>query len=107
MQNGVGTHIFSLRVPCDSSLTLLGVGRLIPAFKLQLLIFLDYTVHTEKEHNRLHYLYYFAYLKDKIAKKQTKSLSPLEAYIEAQVISDSKKNAHNALCCLMPRIALL
>eukprot|EP01127_Copromyxa_protea_P020925 TRINITY_DN7066_c0_g1_i1.p1 TRINITY_DN7066_c0_g1~~TRINITY_DN7066_c0_g1_i1.p1 ORF type:complete len:1333 (+),score=282.87 TRINITY_DN7066_c0_g1_i1:578-4000(+) len=46
---------------------------------------IDYSAHTEQQHNRLHYLYFFAYLKDKIAKKQTKSLSPLEAYIEQQI----------------------
>jgi len=33
----------------------------------------DFNVHLEKEHNRLHYLYYFAYLKDLLSRGQTRN----------------------------------
>eukprot|EP01126_Amoeba_proteus_P055995 TRINITY_DN698_c0_g3_i2.p1 TRINITY_DN698_c0_g3~~TRINITY_DN698_c0_g3_i2.p1 ORF type:complete len:655 (+),score=99.61 TRINITY_DN698_c0_g3_i2:373-2337(+) len=53
----------------------------------------DFNFHTESEHNKLHYLYYFAYLQDKIDtinaakrdKTNYKPLTALENYIQEKV----------------------
>uniref|UniRef100_A0A6B2LM99 Uncharacterized protein n=1 Tax=Arcella intermedia TaxID=1963864 RepID=A0A6B2LM99_9EUKA len=45
----------------------------------------DFTTHIEREHNRLHYFYFFAYLKDSETKRSHSDLSLLEQDVKKMV----------------------
>lgn len=49
------------------------------------ILYLEFVKHLETEHNRLHYLYFVMYLKDRITNGEINQLSQLEREIYKKV----------------------